>query len=70
VLRTCCDYLLLLLSFVIAGLSYGSMLILPVFACCCMFIKAYADDGSTYGGVLESDDSIISILLSFSSVIS
>ena len=22
---------------------------------CCMFIWAYADDGSTYGGVLESD---------------
>ena len=33
----CCyrDYLLLLLSFVIAGLSYGSMLILPVLAVAC-----------------------------------
>ena len=35
----CCyrDYLLLLLSFVIAGLSYGSMLILPALAVACLF---------------------------------
>ena len=50
------------------SLEYASMLLLLllVIAFAAIFIRVYA----AYGGVLESDVSIISILVSFTSVIS
>ena len=68
-LRTCCDYLLLLLSFVIAGLSYGSILILPVLAVACLFERMMIM-GQLMGECRRVMlGSIISILISLSSVI-
>ena len=53
------------------SLEYASLLLLLlVIAFAAIFIWVYAADESTYGGVLESDVSIISILVSFTSVIS
>ena len=72
----CCyrDYLLLLLSFVIAGLSYGSMLILPALAVACLFerIMMMGQLMGSWGSVAWRVmlGSIISILISFSSVVS
>jgi hypothetical protein len=52
------------------SLEYASLLLLLlVIAFAAIFIWVYAADESTYGGVLESDVSIISILVSFTSVI-
>jgi hypothetical protein len=69
-IHKCCVAMLLLLSFVIAGLSYGSMLILPALAVACLFERMMMMGqlmGDCWRVMLGS---IISILISFSSLIS